>query len=116
MIEKIIIPTILFQVLSPGVFTPMKTSVHNVILNALIFVSAYWVIASRILGLTLTKADLIVPAVLFILLTPGLLLTIPPGSEGVFISGQTSIVAVVTHAVIFALIFAFLRRQFPKVY
>jgi len=116
MIEKIIIPTILFQVLSPGVFTPMKTSVQNVVMNALIFVSVYWVIASRILGLTLTKADLIVPAVLFILLSPGLLLTIPPGSGGIFMSGQTSIVAVVTHAIVFALIFALLRNTFKSVY
>jgi len=116
MIEKIIIPTILFQVLSPGVFTPMKTSVQNVVMNALIFVSVYWVIASRILGLTLTKADLIVPAVLFILLSPGLLLTIPPGSGGIFMSGQTSIVAVVTHAIVFALIFTLLRNTFKSVY
>lgn len=115
MIEKIIIPFILFQILSPGVFTIMKTSVQDVLLNALIFVAAYAAIA-RVLGLTLTKADLIVPTVLFILLSPGLLLTLPPGSGGVFRSGQTSLIAVVSHALVFAVIFAFLRRQFPKVY
>jgi len=115
MIEKIIIPCILFQVLSPGVFTDMKTSVLDVLVNALIFVAVYWAI-SRVLGITMTKADLIVPAVLFILLSPGLLLTLPPGSNGVFRSGQTSISAVITHALVFALIFAFLRKQFPKVY
>lgn len=115
MIEKIIIPCILFQVLSPGVFTNMKTSVQNVLVNALIFVAVYWAI-SRVLGITMTKADLIVPAVLFILLSPGLLLTLPPGSNGVFRSGQTSISAIITHALVFALIFAFLRKQFPKVY
>ena len=109
MIEKIIIPCILFQVLSPGVFTNMKTSVQNVLVNALIFVAVYWAI-SRVLGITMTKADLIVPAVLFILLSPGLLLTLPPGSNGVFRSGQTSISAIITHALVFALIFAFLRK------
>ena len=115
MIEKIIIPTILFQVLSPGVFTNMKTSVPDVMINALIFVAAYWAIA-RVLGIELTKADLIVPVVLFIVLSPGLLLSLPPGSGGVFRSGQTSIAAIITHAVVFALIFAVLRRTFPKVY
>ena len=115
MIEKIIIPFILFQALSPGVFTIMNTSVKDVLINALIFVAAYAAIA-RILGLTLTKADLIVPAVLFILLSPGILLTLPPGSGGVFRSGQTSLLAVLIHAIVFAVIFAVLRRQFPKVY
>ena len=115
MIEKIIIPFVLFQVLSPGVFTVMKTSVQDVLLNALIFVAAYAAIA-RVLGLTLTKADLIVPTVLFILLSPGLLLTLPPGSGGVFRSGQTSLISIISHAIVFAVIFAFLRRQFPKVY
>ena len=115
MIEKIIIPYVLFQVLSPGVFTAMKTSVQDVMLNALIFIAAYWAIA-RVLGLTLTKADLIVPTVLFILLSPGLLLTIPPGSGGLFRSGQTSLSAVISHALVFALVFALLRRQFPMVY
>jgi hypothetical protein len=115
MIEKIIIPFVLFQVLSPGVFTVMKTSVQDVMLNALIFVAAYAAIA-RVLGLSLTKADLIVPTVLFIILSPGLLLTLPPGSGGVFRSGQTSLLAVISHALVFAVIFALLRRQFPKVY
>ena len=115
MIEKIIIPFVLFQVLSPGVFTVMKTSVQDVLLNALIFVAAYAAIA-RVLGLTLTKADLIVPTVLFILLSPGLLLTLPPGSGGVFRSGQTSLISIISHALVFAVIFALLRRQFPKVY
>jgi len=115
MIEKIIIPFVLFQVLSPGVFTVMKTSVQDVMLNSLIFVAAYAAIA-RVLGLSLTKADLIVPTVLFIILSPGLLLTLPPGSGGVFRSGQTSLLAVISHALVFAVIFALLRRQFPKVY
>jgi hypothetical protein len=115
MIEKIIIPFVLFQVLSPGVFTTMKTSVQDVLINALIFVGAYWAIA-RVLGITLTKADLIVPATLFLLLSPGILLTFPPGSNGFFRSGQTSVAAVITHAVVFAIIFALLRKQFPSVY
>jgi hypothetical protein len=115
MIEKIVIPFILFQVLSPGVFTTMKTSVQDVLINALIFIGMYWSVA-RVMGITLTKADLIVPAVLFLILSPGLLLTLPPSSGGVFRSGQTSIAAILTHAVVFAIIFALLRKLFPTVY
>ena len=79
MIEKVLIPSVLFFALSPGFFTSMKTSVPDVTLNALILIALYWAIA-RVLGLTLTKADLIVPAVLFVLLSPGILLTLPPGA------------------------------------
>ena len=115
MIEKIIIPYILFQVLSPGVFTNMKTSVQDILINALIFVAAYAAIA-RVLGIALTKADLIVPTALFLFLSPGLLLTVPPSKGGIFRSGETSLSAVISHALLFAIIFAFLRKQFPKVY
>jgi hypothetical protein len=115
MIEKIVIPCILFQILSPGVFTTMKTSVQDILINALIFVGIYWSI-SRVIGITLTKADLIVPAILFILLSPGLLLTLPPSSGGIFMSRQTSVTAIVVHAIVFTVIFAGLRKVFPKFY
>jgi hypothetical protein len=115
MIEKLLIPAVLFFALSPGFFTSMKTSVPDVMLNALILVAMYWGIA-RILGLTLTKADLIVPAVLFVLLSPGLLLTLPPGPGGVYMSRETSMNAIVVHAIVFTVVFATLRKVFPKVY
>jgi len=115
MIEKLLIPAVLFLALSPGFFTGMKTSVPVVALNALILVALYWAIA-RVLGLTLTKADLIVPAVLFVLLSPGLLLTLPPGAHGIFMSRETSMNAIVVHSIVFTVIFATLRKVFPKVY
>jgi hypothetical protein len=105
----------MFAVLSPGVFTSMKTSVQDVFLNALIFVAAYWAIA-RIMGVALTKADLVVPAVLFVLLSPGILLTIPPGPGGLIASGETSVSSVAVHTIVFALVFATLRKVFAKVY
>ena len=40
---------------------------------------------------------------LFILLSPGLLLTLPPVTKKVFMSGQTSVAAVLVHALIFTL-------------
>jgi len=62
------------------------------------------------------NANILVPVVLFVLLSPGVLLTLPPLSKGVFRSGQTSLVAVVVHAVVFALVYALLRRTFPQYY
>ena len=40
-------------------------------------------------------------AILFFVLSPGVLLTLPPGSRGVFGSGQTSIAAAAVHALVF---------------
>lgn len=45
---------------------------------------------------------LLVLAALFVLLSPGVLLTLPAGSRGVWMSRQTSITAVLVHAVVFA--------------
>ncbi len=41
-------------------------------------------------------------AVLFFVLSPGVLLTLPPGSRGVLASGQTSLAAAFVHALVFA--------------
>lgn len=40
-------------------------------------------------------------ALLFVLLSPGVVLTLPPSSKGVFFSGQTSVLAVLLHALVF---------------
>ena len=49
------------------------------------------------------------PTLLFVVLSPGVLLTLPPKGKGVFMSGQTSLIAVAVHAVVFALAFNYLR-------
>ena len=41
---------------------------------------------------------------LFFLLSPGVLLTIPPGSKGLFVSEQTSLLAAAVHAVVFVIV------------
>ena len=92
-----------------------KTNQMAVLFHALVFFLVYSLIA-KAMGLVLTKTDLIVTTTLFIALSPGLLLTLPPGSGGVLRSGQTSIPAALTHAVVFAVVFALLRRQFPQFY
>lgn len=47
---------------------------------------------------------------LFVLLSPGILLTLPAGSKGVFFSGQTSLAAAVVHGIVFVLVCYYLRR------
>ena len=43
----------------------------------------------------------LVAGLVFFLLSPGVLLTIPAGSRGLFASGQTSLLAAAVHAVVF---------------
>ena len=123
--QKVAIPAALFLALSPGIIlrtdgTSIKfrnglTGRTAVLFHALVFFLVYSMIA-KAMGLVLTKTDLIVTATLFLVLSPGMLLTLPPGSKGVFTSGQTSPAAALVHTVVFALVFALLRKQFPKYY
>jgi hypothetical protein len=120
---KVLIPAALFVALSPGLLLKLPgkkfqsglTSKTSVLFHMFVFIVLYSIIA-RLLKLVLTPTDLIVTALLFALLSPGMLLTLPPGSNGVFASGQTGVAPVFVHALVFALVFAFLRKQFPKVY
>ena len=46
----------------------------------------------------------LVAGLVFFLLSPGVLLTIPAGSRGLFASGQTSVLAAAVHAVVFVVV------------
>jgi hypothetical protein len=46
----------------------------------------------------------LVAGLVFFLLSPGVLLTIPAGSRGLFASGQTSVVAAAVHATLFVVV------------
>jgi len=123
--QKVTLPASIFLALSPGIllrtdgskiaFRDGLTGRTAVLFHALVFFLAFSLIAKG-MGLVLTKTDLIVTTMLFILLSPGMLLTIPPGSKGLFTSGQTSISSAVVHTIVFALVFALLRKQFPQYY
>jgi quercetin dioxygenase-like cupin family protein len=52
--------------------------------------------------------NVIVPVLLFVLLSPGVLLSLPPG--------QPHTVQVVTHALVFGLVYYGLRKVFPQYY
>lgn len=123
---KVATPALLFALLSPGAIlqlpdvipmslknlSTLKTSQQAVLFHALVFLVAYNLIA-KAMGLSLTKADLLVTTAMFMLLSPGMLVTIPPGS---IMSGKTSWAAIATHTLVFAIIFAILRKSFPQVY
>lgn len=53
-------------------------------------------------------------AALFFLLSPGVVLTLPPGSKGIFFSGQTSIAAAIVHALVFVLVLCLLKGYFVE--
>lgn len=62
-------------------------------------------------------ANFLVPVFLFILLSPGLFLTLPPGPNGkIFMSGETTRTSVVVHALIFGFIYCNLLQKFPEYY
>lgn len=118
---KVFTPALLFAVLSSGmVFFMQKNGANQfgsvLLVNALIFALIYYAVMKFLLRKELTRADILVPLLLFVVLTPGVLLTIPPGSKGLFMSGQTSTAAVAVHTLVYAVLFAFLRAQFPKAY
>jgi len=123
--QKVTIPAALFLTLSPGILlrtdgTSIKfrnglTGRTAVMFHALVFFLVYSLIA-KAMGLVLSRTDLVVTTVLFLALSPGMLLTLPPGSKGVFMSGQTSPASALMHTIVFALVFALLRKQFPKYY
>jgi hypothetical protein len=123
--QKVAIPAALFLSLSPGIllrtngskiaFRDGLTGQTAVLFHALVSFLAFSLI-SKAMGIVLTKTGLIVTTMLFVLLSPGILLNIPPGSKGLFMSGQTSLSSAVVHTLVFALVFALLRKQFPQYY
>ena len=106
---SLVIPTLLFALISPGLILQlpstqlhtMKTSNQSVAIHALVFMAAYWAIAKG-LGIALTKADLAVPTLLFLLVSPH--------------GSTTSLNSILTRALVFAVIFALLRKFFPQFY
>ena len=125
--SKVLIPSILFTILSPGMLLQLpdklpgrnanaimsrQMSKTSVVFHAAVFAVVYKLVA-RQMGLPLVNNDIIIPTILFILLSPGLLLSLPSTKVA---SGVTSVTSVLIHAVVFAVVFAFLRKQFPKYY
>ena len=105
---SLVIPSALFVLLSPGLLVQlpkslgptMRTSSQSVLVHSLVFMASYWAIA-KAMGLVLTKADLIVPTLLFLMLSPHY---------------TTDFNTIIVRALAFAVIFALLRKVFPQYY
>jgi hypothetical protein len=105
---SVLIPSILFVALSPGLllqlpnsFRPtMRTSSQSVLIHSMVFMASYYGIA-KALGISLTKADLIVPTLLFLLVNP---------------HSATDFNTIILRSLVFAIIFALLRKLFPQYY
>ena len=59
---------------------------------------------------------MLVAVVLFILLTPGILITLPPVGKNIFMSGKTSITAILVHAVVFYFAYMYLSQMYEGFY
>lgn len=109
--ERLLVPTALFILLSPGLIltlpskniASMQTTPTASFIHALVFVLLYWGLSkTNILKSSLTKADLIVPAVLFLALNATM--------------NTTSPTQIAIRALIFFIVFAILRQVFSKYY
>ena len=54
-------------------------------------------------------ANLIMPLVLIMVLTPGFLLTLPPGDGSIFKSKNSSLLAMAVHSIVFIVLYSFLK-------
>jgi len=57
----------------------------------------------------LTNKNILLGSLLFGALSPGVLMTIPPESKGIWMSGQTSTKSVLVHTAVFGMSFALMR-------
>ena len=99
---KVLAPAALFAALQ------VMPSRLGVLPRALLVALGLFIVYKYLLKRTFTRADLVVPALLFVALTPGLLVTLPPGG--------TVLEATGVHTLVFAGVFAFLRSVFAQYY
>lgn len=107
---KVLTPAILFAILSPGLimgFPPGAGLLIQVCLHAIILSIFNYIVIRYFFKFNVTTADIIVPGVLFAILTPGVFLSLPSDSLPA---------AVGVHTLVFSLFYAFLRGQFPQYY
>jgi hypothetical protein len=106
--QKVLVPTLLFAAFTLAVPFLKFDSKFNYPILAVSLGLLYFLIARFVTKISLTKADLVVPCILFLLFSPHLLFTLPPGSKG--------FIPVALHTFLFAIVFAILRGVFPQYY
>lgn len=100
--QKVVVPALLFAAFQ------YKNSKETVLLHAAVLGLVYFFLTKFITKTTVTKADLVVPAILFLILSPKILFTLP-------MKGELPVIVAI-HTFIFAIIFATLRTVFPQYY
>lgn len=126
MSQNVMIPSLLFLALSPGLLLQLPTSTklntmqtdkRSVLVHSLVLMLAIFLVLKFVIKISFKQADLVVPAILFILLSPGVLLNIPPVNGGNFLmTGRTTLPSILVHTLVFAVVYGFLRAQFPSAY
>jgi hypothetical protein len=100
--QKVLIPSILFALLS------LPQTQYDIYVNALFLGLLSFGISKKITRVTFRRADLLTVTLLYILLTPGHLFTVPTGS-GPYLP-------VIIHSFLFAILLAFVRSILPEYY
>lgn len=106
--QKVLVPAMLFAALTVAIPYLKFDRKSSIGILAVSLGLLYFLIARFATKISLTKADLVVPAVLFVLLSPGLFVSLPPGARGYL--------PVAVHTFVFAILFATLRSVFPQYY
>lgn len=135
MMIEVGLPALLFVALAPGLLLDvdvsrvqkglgkvvkvgtMKTYVGAVFTHAVVYALLLDQLR-KLLGKVDTKmSNVIMPTVLSVVLSPGMLLTVEPSKMKVgFMDGKTSVESVLVHAVVLAVVYGGLRQSFPDVY
>ena len=79
-------------------------------------ISAILYTSNKDMNIRLSPANILMPALLIVLFSPGLLLSIPPNGKGIFMSGQSSMASSVVHAIVVGLLFSVLLKRYPQFY
>jgi hypothetical protein len=134
-ILKIVGYTFLFIIFSPGLIINLwagdkgylmteQTNYLSIFIHTIVFSTIVVgleekkyldaMVKSELTDLDTKNIPPVVAIMLFIVLSPGLILTIPPESGGLLFSKQTSVVAVLLHAILFIVFFVVLTRYINK--
>jgi len=136
-ILKVVVHAFLFLLLSPGViltlypgekgmFFSSETNYMSMIIHAFLlafllvcFEEKRYLDPSTTIQTQLTRIETrdivpIITVLLFVILTPGLLFTLPDNNMGVFFSKKTNIIAVIVHTLLFIFLFGMLTFSLEK--
>lgn len=132
---ELVLPAVLFVILSPGLILDvdamrvtkgvkqvaklgkMQTSTGAVLTHAVVYYVVLGLLRDFFGKKSSKPANVVVPTILFVILSPGMLLHVRPSKMKVDImDGKTCKEGIITHAVVLSVVYAILRKNFPEVY